>query len=174
MKVDPALFLMIQFLVACMEPGVWPVAGRDWSPARLARFKAEARAILVGDSGNGAHLVYPLEMENTPENAALLQAVLQTLTGRYGPRFQDLDLELDQTVKNPARLSKVYGTVAGKGEWHRWRQWHSSGSFLALILMRVQRVGGSPYMTKKTDVANDKEDINSAICDKQILEDRES
>jgi hypothetical protein len=44
MIVDSALLLMIM-MVTCMEPGIWPVAGRDWSPASLARFKAEARAI---------------------------------------------------------------------------------------------------------------------------------
>jgi hypothetical protein len=44
MKVDPALLLII-LMVACMEPGVWPVAGRDLSPARLERFRQEARAI---------------------------------------------------------------------------------------------------------------------------------
>jgi hypothetical protein len=49
MKVAPGLLLII-LMLACMEPGVWPVAGRDWSPARLSRFKAEARAIQgVGD-----------------------------------------------------------------------------------------------------------------------------
>jgi putative DNA primase/helicase len=91
---------------------------------------------LVGDSGNGAHLVYPLEMENTPENAALLQAVLQALAGRYGPRFRDLDLELDQTVFNPARLSKVYGTVAGKGENLPGRP-HRRAQILSLPAERV-------------------------------------
>ena len=44
MKVEPALLLII-LMMACMEPSVWPVAGRDWSPSILKRFRQEARAI---------------------------------------------------------------------------------------------------------------------------------
>lgn len=44
MKVDLALLMIILSLVV-LEPGVWPVSGRDLSPVRLARFRAEARVI---------------------------------------------------------------------------------------------------------------------------------
>jgi len=44
MKVDPVLLMIILGVVA-LEPGVWPVSGRDLSPARLERFRQEARAI---------------------------------------------------------------------------------------------------------------------------------
>ena len=44
MKVEPVLLLGM-LTVVCMEPGVWPVSGRDLSPARLERFRQEARAI---------------------------------------------------------------------------------------------------------------------------------
>lgn len=71
---------------------------------------------LFADSGNGGHLVYPLELENTPEQVELLKRVLQALAWRYDVRLKELNLDLDQKVFNPARLSKIYGTVAGKGD----------------------------------------------------------
>ncbi|RJP77988.1 MAG: hypothetical protein C4524_07320, partial [Candidatus Zixiibacteriota bacterium] len=71
---------------------------------------------LMADSGNGGHLVYPLELEQTPEHVELLKRVLQALAWRYDVRLKELGLELDQKVFNPARISKLYGTVAGKGE----------------------------------------------------------
>ncbi|MHB8071545.1 MAG: DNA primase family protein [Candidatus Cryosericum sp.] len=73
-------------------------------------------APLVGDSGNGAHLVYALELEHNPENTALLRAVLGALAQRYAGRLQEAGLEVDQTVFNASRISKVYGTRTGKGD----------------------------------------------------------
>lgn len=71
---------------------------------------------LLGDSGNGAHLIYPLELENTPENVELLKAVLDGLAGRYRERLAAVGLDIDLVVFNPARLVKLYGTVAAKGD----------------------------------------------------------
>ncbi len=82
-------------------------------------------APLVGDSGNGAHLVYALELDNTPENTELLKRVLGALAQRYAGRLAECGLDVDQIVFNAARISKLYGTRTGKGDNlperpHRW------------------------------------------------------
>ena len=51
------------------------LAGRGWPEP------------LSGDSGNGAHLVYPLDLENTPANVDLIKAVLAGLAERYADRL---------------------------------------------------------------------------------------
>jgi hypothetical protein len=71
---------------------------------------------LMGDSGNGAHLIFPLDLPNAQENIDLVKAVLETLSLRYQEHLARLNLELDQAVFNPARLTKLYGTWARKGD----------------------------------------------------------
>jgi hypothetical protein len=76
---------------------------------------------LVGDSGNGAHLIYPIDLQNTRENVDLLKRVLKGLHGRYAREdgrisLNGVKLSIDQTVFNPGRISKVYGTWARKGD----------------------------------------------------------
>jgi len=71
---------------------------------------------LVGDSGNGGHLSYPLELPNTQESIDLVKAVLKALSLRYQDHLARLNLEMDQAVFNPARLTKLYGTMVRKGD----------------------------------------------------------
>ncbi len=71
---------------------------------------------LYGDSGNGAHLVYPLELENNEDNKLLLKSVLAGLAARYAEDLMVAHCELDLKVFNPARLTKLYGTVVRKGD----------------------------------------------------------
>jgi putative DNA primase/helicase len=67
---------------------------------------------LCADSGNGDHLVYKIDLPNTPENVALVKRVLQALAARF-----DTDaVKVDLSVFNPARLVKLWGTVARKGD----------------------------------------------------------
>ena len=73
-------------------------------------------APLLADSGNGAHLVYALELENSDANKELLEKVLGTLAQRYAERLTACGLDLDQTVFNASRISKVYGTRTHKGD----------------------------------------------------------
>lgn len=67
---------------------------------------------LRGDSGNGYHLIYRLALENNPENIALIKAALQALDAL----FSNDQAKVDVSVFNPARISKVYGTTARKGD----------------------------------------------------------
>ena len=71
---------------------------------------------LPGDSGNGGHLIYPVDLAPSEENIALLKAVLAGLARRYADQLVARGLDLDQAVFNPARLTKLYGTMARKGD----------------------------------------------------------
>jgi len=69
-------------------------------------------APVVADSGNGAHLLYRVDMPNDEESRDLFKAALQALAAR----FNDGVVSVDQTVFNAARISKLYGTAACKGD----------------------------------------------------------
>jgi len=67
---------------------------------------------LVCMSGNGAYLIYRIDLPNTAESADLIRNLLQTLAQRY-----DTDaVEIDTSVYNAARIVKVIGTTARKGD----------------------------------------------------------
>ncbi len=63
-------------------------------------------------SGNGYHCLYDLDpLPNTPENVDLIKKVLQTFNQQFGtPKC-----EVDEVNFNPARVSKLYGSLAQKG-----------------------------------------------------------
>jgi hypothetical protein len=77
---------------------------------------------VYGDSGNGAHTLHRIgPLDNTPENIVLIQNCLMALKKHF-----DTDkVEIDRTTYNPARIMKVLGTLACKGDStperpHRW------------------------------------------------------
>ena len=63
-------------------------------------------------SGNGAHLHCPISLPNDPDSLALVSGVLRTLDSR----FSDDLITIDQTVSNAARICRLYGTIARKGD----------------------------------------------------------
>ena len=67
---------------------------------------------VVADSGNGAHLLYSIYLPNDKESTELVKAVLQALDAL----FSYADVEVDRTTFNAARICKVYGTLACKGD----------------------------------------------------------
>jgi Protein of unknown function (DUF3631) len=67
---------------------------------------------IVADSGNGCHLIYTINLENTAEAAQLIQRVLKGIAERYATA----DVDVDLTVYNAARITKVYGTTTRKGD----------------------------------------------------------
>ncbi|MDP2601894.1 MAG: hypothetical protein Q8S00_04795 [Deltaproteobacteria bacterium] len=67
---------------------------------------------LIADSGNGAHLLARVELPNTPESTALIKKCLEALA----LRFTDDRVAVDLTTCNPARIWKLYGTRACKGD----------------------------------------------------------
>ena len=62
-------------------------------------------------SGNGYHLLYKVNFENTPENVQLVKNFLGTLNRLYSDNM----VKIDTSVFNPARICKLYGTIAAKG-----------------------------------------------------------
>jgi hypothetical protein len=69
-------------------------------------------APVLADSGNGAHLLYRVELPNDEASTKLLEAVLKALAAR----FNDATVTVDEAVFNAARVCKAYGTVARKGD----------------------------------------------------------
>ena len=70
-------------------------------------FKEPIRAM----SGNGIHLVYRFDVPNTSENVSVFENALKILS----EKFSDDEVEVDTTVFNPARICKLWGTIAQKG-----------------------------------------------------------
>ena len=66
----------------------------------------------MADSGNGAHLLYRLDLPNDQFATDLIQRVLGGIAARCAPD----DVDIDLTVYNPARICKLYGTMARKGD----------------------------------------------------------
>jgi hypothetical protein len=65
---------------------------------------------IVADSGNGGHLLYRIDL---PANdGGLVQRCLKAMTSR----FDNDVVKIDTSVFNPARIWKLYGTMAGKGD----------------------------------------------------------
>jgi hypothetical protein len=67
---------------------------------------------VLADSGNGAHLLYPIDLPNDADAKNLIENVLKALASE----FDDAAVTIDRTVFNAARIVKAYGTVAAKGD----------------------------------------------------------
>lgn len=65
---------------------------------------------LLADSGNGGHLLYRVDLP--ADDAGLIAGVLAALAFR----FTDALVSVDEKNSNPARIWKLYGTVAAKGD----------------------------------------------------------
>jgi hypothetical protein len=77
---------------------------------------------VLADSGNGYHLLYRIELPNDAASTALVRNALRTLAARF-----DSDaVKVDTTVYNASRVTKLYGTVARKGEDTPDRPWRKS------------------------------------------------
>ena len=88
----------------------WNLRNRIHEDIRKERIAAKGIAAI---SGNGAHLMFRLPdlppTETTTEN---LRAALQGIKERWGTPLVDID----QSVINPARIWKLYGTTARKSD----------------------------------------------------------
>jgi hypothetical protein len=73
---------------------------------------AGLRGAVVGDSGNGWHLCYPLDLPNDDAARDRVKALLKGLHARCS---DDLAY-VDTTTYNAARIWKLYGTLSRKGE----------------------------------------------------------
>jgi hypothetical protein len=66
----------------------------------------------MAESGNGAHLLYPLDLPNDDASRELVKGTLAGLA----QRFDDVTVQVDQVVFNAARICKLYGTTSNKGD----------------------------------------------------------
>lgn len=63
-------------------------------------------------SGNGIHLLFLIDMENTPDSAKCIKEFL----AQMDKKFSNPDVKIDTTTYNAARITKLYGTMACKGD----------------------------------------------------------
>jgi len=90
-------------------------AEHDLALARAREIRAYLQARswpepLLADSGNGAHLLYRMELP--ADDGGLVEGALAALAFR----FTDALVTVDQKNFNPARIWKLYGTLAAKGD----------------------------------------------------------
>lgn len=76
---------------------------------------------VICDSGNGYHLLYRVKI--AVADAGEIQKFLQALD----MLFSDSAVEVDTSVYNPSRITKVYGTIARKGASTQERPHRASG-----------------------------------------------
>ena len=74
-------------------------------------------APVVVDSGNGAHLLYRVDLPNDKDSQALLKMCLKSLARIW----DDEEVTVDTAVHNASRISKLPGTWACKGTSTRER-----------------------------------------------------
>lgn len=98
-------------------------SGVSSSDAELEAAKAKANEIfnwmyrrgwndpITAISGNGAHLLYKVKVKNGKEFVELFKKALQVLNALFSDDVVDVDVK----TFNPARICKLYGTMAQKG-----------------------------------------------------------
>jgi hypothetical protein len=79
-------------------------------------------APVVAESGNGAHLIYRIDLPNDEPSRDLVKHCLEALAGR----FDDAAVKIDKSVFNAARIVKLHGTVANKGDGTPQAPWRLS------------------------------------------------
>ena len=113
-----------------------PVRPRDTSATKeqLASAKTKGQEIrdflrstgwpdpVIAASGNGFHLIYPIDLANDAESTAVVKGALQDLA----KQFDDADVKVDTSVFNAARIVKLHGTVANKGDHTSVSPWRLS------------------------------------------------
>jgi len=62
-------------------------------------------------SGNGCHLLYRIDLPCTADNKKIVEKTLKAMD----VLFSEPDSKVDTTMFNPARICKLYGTLAQKG-----------------------------------------------------------
>lgn len=66
---------------------------------------------IIAASGNGYHLLYRINIENTAHNKDVIDRCLKALSHE----FDNDHVKIDTTNFNPARICKLHGTLAQKG-----------------------------------------------------------
>lgn len=77
---------------------------------------------IYADSGNGAHLIYPIDLPNNDASTESVELALKALDAL----FSDDKVKIDGKNYNAARIWKAYGTTARKGANVPERPWRKS------------------------------------------------
>jgi hypothetical protein len=72
---------------------------------------------IFADSGNGAHLLYSIDLLNDDESRILVKTALEALDFH----FSDEMVNVDTSTFNASRIWKLYGTMACKGDYTEQR-----------------------------------------------------
>jgi len=67
---------------------------------------------MTADSGNGYHLIYKVDLPNSPESQKLVELALKALNQKFGTNQADVDTG----VHDAPRLIKLYYTTCRKGD----------------------------------------------------------
>lgn len=65
---------------------------------------------IFASSGNGSHLLYRIDLPNDGEAKKAIKGILELLSDR----FSDESMEIDTSVSNASRLTRLYGTTNRK------------------------------------------------------------
>jgi phage/plasmid-associated DNA primase len=100
---------------------------RGWSVDKALSLRDKLRAKgwaepILADSGNGTHLLYPIDLEANDKNEDIISDVLNALNIMVG----DERVEVDVKTYNRARIGKLYGTMVRKGDEIPGRLWRRS------------------------------------------------
>src|SRR5262249_46151933 len=76
---------------------------------------------IFADSGNGYHLLYRVDLQ--AHDGGIIEQILKALANR----FDDEKVKIDQGVYNPARICKLPGTKARKGDYTETRPHRTAG-----------------------------------------------
>lgn len=124
--------------------GISSTATERQNALKLARSVADILELVYGfpepvlaSSGNGAHLLYPIDWRNDDDSRDAIKGFLHSLKSA----FETAAVELDTSVFNASRIWRLYGTVAAKGEHTKDRPHR-----VAKILSR----GNREFLTKET------------------------
>jgi hypothetical protein len=86
---------------------------------------------VVADSGNGYHLLYRVDLPC--DDGKVLEQVLAVLADC----FDGDGVKIDRSVHNPARIGRLYGTLAAKGDTTQERPHRMSKILLSPLLAKV-------------------------------------
>ncbi len=105
-------------------------------------------------SGNGAHLLYHLaDWPNDPDSTKQAQRLLRTIAQRFTTETVDVDV----TVFNASRISKVYGTTPKKGDQSPDRPWRPARILVQpdplVPLTQIRANSIEDWLTQKTPTA---------------------
>lgn len=89
---------------------------------------------VVAESGNGLHLLYRIDLPNDEPTRDLIKRCLEALAAR----FNDEAVKIDRSVFNAARIVKLHGTVATKGDHIPTAPWRLSA--LRLVPEKIDPV----------------------------------